>query len=212
MSSVTYKVVNMKGAEVGTMNLDPEVFAGAVNESLVHDVVTWQRAKARAGTHATLNRAKIEASKKRPWKQKGTGRARHASTVSPIWVGGAVTFGPQPRSYEKSMNKKQRTQALVSVLTEKAANAKLVILDDLKTDGKTKSFASVMKNLKLAKGGSMFVLGARDEMVERSAKNVQKVRMVPVAGVNVYDLLKHTNLVCTKAGVEELQKRVKAAK
>lgn len=211
MSSVSYKIVNMKGAEVGTMNLDPEVFAGAVNEALVHEVVTWQRNKKRAGTHATLNRAKIQATGKKLYKQKGTGRARHSSAVSPIFVGGAVTFGPQPRSYETSLNKKQRKQALVSVLTEKASAAKLVILDDLSSDGKTKGFASVVRNIGVEKGGSVFVIGSEHALVQRAARNVQKVQTLPVDGVNVYDLMKHKYLVCTKAGIEALQKRVKGA-
>lgn len=212
MSSVSYKVINTKGKEVGSIDLDPEVFAGPVNEALVHEVVTWQRSKRRAGTHATLNRSKIKATGKKLYKQKGTGRARHSSAVSPIFVGGAVTFGPQPRSYEKSLNKKQRTQALVAVLTEKASASKLVILDELTSDGKTKSFASVVKNIGVDKGGSLFVLGSKDAMIDRASKNLKKIQTLAVEGVNVYDLMKHKFLVCTKAGVEALQKRVKGAR
>lgn len=212
MSALTYKVLNSKGKEVGTMNLDPEVFAGEVNEAIVHDVVTWQRSKARAGTHSTLNRSKIEATGKKLYKQKGTGRARHASAVSPLRVGGAVIFGPQPRSYEKRMNKSAKRQALISVLTEKATTSKLIVLDDLSTDGKTKSFAAVMTNLGVTTGGSVFVTAGRDELFERSARNVAKVRTIPVDGVNVYDLLKHKHLVCTKGAIDALTKRVKGEK
>ena len=212
MTAVSYKIVNMKGAEVGTMDLDPEVFAGAVNETLVHDVVTWQRRKSRAGTHATINRAKFKATGKKMYKQKGTGQARASSYASPLFVGGAVTFGPQPKSYETSLNKKQRVQALVSVLTEKAASKKLVILDDISTDGKTKSFISIVKNIGVDAAKCLFVTDARNDLVERSAKNLPKVLTAPVAGVNVYDLVNYKFLVCTKSGVEALQKRVKAAK
>ncbi len=212
MSALTYKVLNMKGKEVGSINLDPQVFAGEVNESLVHDVVTWQRNKARAGTHATLNRAKIEATGKKLYKQKGTGRARHSSAVSPLRVGGAVIFGPQPRSYETRMNKSARKMALVSALTEKASSSKLVVLDDLNTDGKTKSFAELMKNIGAEKGGSVVVTATRNNLVERSARNITKITTLPVDGVNVYDLLKHKYLICTKDAVDALTKRVKGEK
>ena len=209
MSTVKYKVVNMTGTEVGSMNLEPSVFAGDVNEALVHQVVTWQRNAKRQGTHATLNRAKIEATNKKPYKQKGTGRARRGSDVSPLLVGGAVIFGPQPKSYATRLNKRMRTQALVSALSSKAATANLIIVDDIKTDGKTKTMAAALKSFGIAKGGALVVTDKADAMVTRSAKNVQKVVPMPVAGVNVYDLVKHKYLICSKAGVEALQKRVK---
>lgn len=208
-NAVNYKVLDMTGAEVGEVSLEPSVFAGDVNESLVHQVVTWQRNKKRQGTHATLNRAKIQATNKKPYKQKGTGRARRGSDVSPLLVGGAVIFGPQPRSYETRLNKSMKKQALVSVLSEKVAASKLVVLDNIISDGKTKSFAAAMKKLGITKGGAVVVHSAKDLNVDRSTKNIQKVVSLPVEGVNIYDLVKHKYLVCSKSGVEALQKRVK---
>jgi large subunit ribosomal protein L4 len=209
VSKVSYKVVNMSGAEVGSVDLEPSVFAGQVNEALVHQVITWQRNAKRQGTHSTLNRAKIEATNKKPYKQKGTGRARRGSDVSPLLVGGAVIFGPQPRSYETRLNKRMRTQALVSALSAKVASSSLVIVDDLKSDGKTQTFAKALKAFGIDKKSALVVTAESDSLLTRSAKNIQKVVPMPVAGVNVYDLVKHKYLVCSKSGVEALQKRVK---
>lgn len=212
MSAVDYKIKNMQGAEVGTVSLDPSVFAGTINEVLVHDVVTWQRNKARAGTHSTLNRAKIQVTGKKMYKQKGTGRARHASYGSPIFVGGAVTFGPQPRSYEVRMNKKARKQALVSVLSHKVAGEKLVVVDSLSTDGKTKSFAAALGKLGVGKSKAMVVVANDNDAVIRSARNIAKIQTAKLDGINVYDLMKSTYLVCSKDTVLKLQEKVKGMK
>lgn len=209
--SLNYKVLNLEGTEVGSVTLDPAVFAGAVNEALVHQVVTWQRNRTRQGTHATLNRSKIEATNKKPYKQKGTGRARRGSDVSPLLVGGAVIFGPQPKSYETRLNKKMKKSALVSALTAKAAKATLIVVDNLSVDGKTKTFAKALSKLGIVKGGAVVVCGSRDEQLERSTKNLQKIVNLPAEGVNVYDLVKHKYLICSKAGVEAITKRVKGA-
>ena len=206
--SVKYKVVDMKGAEVGSVDLDPAVFAAPISEALVHQVITWQRNRTRQGTHSTLNRAKIQATNKKPYKQKGTGRARRGSDVSPLLVGGAVIFGPQPKSYETRLNKKMRKQALVSVLSEKVGSAKLIIVDSLTTDGKTKSFAKAMTLLGIEKGGAVLVTGDKDVNLERSTHNIKKITPLAAQGVNVYDLVKHKYLICSKSGVEALTKRV----
>lgn len=202
----------MSGSEVGSMSLDASVFATDINEALVHQVITWQRNAKRQGTHSTLNRAKIQATNKKPYKQKGTGRARRGSDVSPLLVGGAVIFGPQPKSYATRLNKKMRTQALASALSSKLAKSTLIIVDDLKTDGKTKTFVKALKTLGAEKGGALVVTDKADTMLARSISNIQKAVPMPVTGVNVYDLVKHKYLICSKSGVEELQKRVTSGK
>ena len=207
--SLNYKVVNLGGTEVGSLSLDPAVFGADINEALVHQVITWQRNRTRQGTHATLNRAKIQATNKKPYKQKGTGRARRGSDVSPLLVGGAVIFGPQPKSYETRLNKKMKKIALISALTSKATKSTLIIVDTLATDGKTKTFATALSKLGIVKGGALVVSSAKDEKVERSTKNIKKIVSIPAEGVNVYDLVKHKYLICSKAAVEAITKRVK---
>jgi large subunit ribosomal protein L4 len=158
-----------------------------------------------------LNRSKIQATNKKPYKQKGTGRARRGSDVSPLLVGGAVIFGPQPKSYETRLNKKMKKSALVSALTAKATKATLIVVDSLSVDGKTKTFVKALSKLGVEKGGALVVCGTRDENLERSTKNIQKVVNLAAEGVNVYDLVKHKYLICSKAGVEAITKRVKGA-
>lgn len=210
MSALHYKVLNTKGKEVGKLDLDPEVFGGDVNESLVHDVVRWQLNCRRAGTHSTLNKSKMIGGGRKPWAQKGTGRARAGSNDSPLWVGGAVIFGPQPRSYASRITKRTRRQALISVLTHKVATGAFIVIDELKVPkGKTKNFVEIQKSLGVQDGGSVFVMSEAKDEVRRSTSNVQKVLTLGADGVNVYDLLRHKHLVCTKDGVEALVKRLK---
>ena len=210
MSSLSYKVINTKGKEVGKIDLDADVFGGEINATLVHTVVKWQLNKRRQGTHSTLNKTKMVVSGKKPWKQKGTGRARAGGADSPLWVGGAVAFGPQPRSYETRLNKTARRKALVSVLSEKVQGSQLVVLDSLTVEsGKTKEFAGILKTIGAGASSSVVVLSAKEINVARTSRNIPKVVALPVEGVNVYDLLKHKFLICTRDGIEALQGRVK---
>lgn len=207
--TVQYKIHNTGGKEVGNIDLDPEIFGGTIRPDLVHEVVVWQRNKKRSGTHATLNRSKIIATGKKPHKQKGTGRARAGSSVSPLWVGGAVIFGPQPRSYETRMPRQIKKQAMISVLTDKVQKGSLVVLDKLEVSGKTKDFADILKKIGVGKKGAVVVLPKNGEKVTQSARNIQKIATLPIEGLNVYDLMRLQHLVCTQETIKELAEKVK---
>lgn len=209
MENVKYSVVNMGGKEVGSIDLDGSVFGAPVNESLVHQTVRWQLAKRRAGTHSTLSRSDMWASGAKPVKQKKTGRARAGSFVSPLWVGGAVVFGPKPRSYDFRLTKRTRRQALAAVLSEKTSTKMLRIVDEItmKTP-RTGEFVEMLGKIGASDGGVAIVLGDKNEIVMKSLRNIPKVTLLPAAGVNVYDLLRHKYLVATKEGIKALEGRV----
>ncbi len=209
MAAVKYKVVNIKGAEVGNVDLDESVFGVKIQADLVHQTVRWQRAKARSGTHATLTKGMMKGGNRKPFKQKGSGRARAGSNTSPLWVGGGVSHGPQPRDYEFRLSKRSRKQALTSVLTDKVKKSTLIILDELTLkEGKTKELLTVLKNLGVEAKKLSIVLPVREEKVWRGSGNLKNVIALPVSGVNVYDLLKRPVLVSTKEGVRALEKRI----
>ena len=212
MSTVTQDIVDKAGKKVGSIDLDENIFGAVVKKDLVHQVVRWQRAKKRAGTHSALNRAAMTGGGKKPWRQKGTGNARAGSKNSPVWVGGAVAHGPQPRSYEFSVPKQVRKAAICSALTAKKQGGKLVVVDDLSVSGKTKDMQSILSAIGMEKRGALIVLPdttAEDgALVSRSSKNIPGVKTVPAMGLNVYDLVNAELLVCSKEGVEALQAKV----
>ena len=186
------------------------MFDAVASAATVHEVVRWQRACKRQGTHKVQTRGDMQGGGKKPWKQKGTGRARAGTRTSPVWVGGGVAHGPSPRDYSYSMPKKMKRKALSSVLSEKARANQLHVIDDLKVDsGKTKDLASILNKIKLGDNGLTIVTAEADEMLSRSARNYPNVIALPVEGVNVYDLLRHKDVLCTKASVEMLQARCK---
>ncbi len=217
MSTESHDVVNLSGAKVGSVNLDANVFSVRALPDLVQQTVRWQRAKKRAGTHATLTRTLMIGGNTKPFKQKGTGNARQGSKVSPLMVGGAVTFGPQPRSYEFSIPKKVRAKALASVLSDKKRAGGLLVVDELKVESaKTKDFVKVIGQLGLTDKKVLLVVPS-DACAEgcckldRAARNIPGVRLVNVAGVNVYDVVNSDNVVVTQAALSALQDRIKAA-
>lgn len=217
MEKISYKVLDTSGKEVGTVDLDSRVFDAPVLPHLVHDTVRWQLARRRSGTHQALTRTMKEGGAKKPYKQKGTGRARAGSSISPLWVGGASVHGPLPRSYDYRLPKRTRRQALASVLSQKRSEDKLIVLDQLGVDsGKTKDFKAVLKKLNLDSGKALFVTdsgmagetkGAVHSSV-RAGRNIGSVEFSPVAGVNVYDLMKSEFLVVTRKAVDELSQRI----
>ena len=210
MEALTWKVINMQGKEVGTIDLDPEVFAAPLKKDLVHETVRWQLNKRRAGTHSAKTRTMKEGGKKKPWKQKGTGRARAGSSISPLWVGGASIHGPLPHKYISRLSKRTRRQALAAVLSFKAKTKQLVVLDDLAIkSGKTKDMLTVLEKIGVAGKKAALVLAKSDANVERSSRNVKGCLSADVGGINVYDLMRHTFLVSTKEGILGLQARVK---
>ena len=197
-------VFNMEGKEVGTIELSDAVFGVEVNEHLVHMAVVQQLANNRQGTQKAKTRSEVSGGGRKPWRQKGTGHARQGSTRSPQWTGGGVVFAPVPRDYSFKLNKKEKRVALKSVLTSRVQENKLIVVDELKLDAiKTKNFKQIMDNLKVEK--AMVVLGAQDENVIASAKNLPKISTAVAENINVYDILKGDTLVLTKDAVAKIE-------
>lgn len=197
-------VYNIEGKEVGSVELSDAVFGVEVNEHLVHMAVVSQLANNRQGTQSAKTRAEVSGGGRKPWRQKGTGHARQGSTRSPQWTGGGVVFAPKPRDYSFKMNKKEKRIALLSALSSRVNEKKIVVLDDIKFDEiKTKKFASVMNNLKLNK--ALVVLNDNDQNVILSARNIPTVKVSLTNTINVYDILKYDTLVVTKAAVATIE-------
>ena len=197
-------VYNMKGEEVGKMDLNDAVFGVEVNEHLVHMAVVQQLANKRQGTQKAKTRSEVSGGGRKPWRQKGTGHARQGSTRSPQWKGGGVVFAPVPRDYSFKLNKKEKRAALKSALTSRLQAEKLIVVDELKLDEiKTKKFAEVMNNLKVNKG--LVVLADNDKNVVASAKNMASVDTTLVEQINVYDVMKGGTVVLTKDAVKKIE-------
>jgi large subunit ribosomal protein L4 len=201
----TVPVFNMNREEVGSVELNSAVFGAPVREHLFHAAVRYQLAKRRAGTHATKGRASISGGGKKPFRQKGTGRARQGTTRAPHWRGGGVVHGPHFRSHAHSMPKKMRRAALISALSRRAAEGSVVVLDELTLpEIKTRQVADLVQRFELDK--VLVVLAEKDDTVVRSARNIPGVTVLPVGGLNVYDVLRHNTIALTKdalAGVVE---------
>ena len=200
----TVSVVNMEGKEVGTIDLSDAVFGAKINEHLVHLAVVQQLANNIQGTQKAKTRSEVSGGGRKPWRQKGTGHARQGSTRAPQWTGGGVVFAPVPRDYSFKMNKKEKQAALKSVLTDKAQNNKLIVVDELKMDEiKTKKFVEVLANIKAEK--ALVVLGEKDKNVMCSARNIEDTKMALPETINVYDILKAGTLVLTKDAVAKIE-------
>ena len=197
-------VYNMEGKEVGTIELNDAVFGVEVNEHLVHMAVVQQLANNRQGTQKAKTRSEVSGGGRKPWRQKGTGHARQGSTRSPQWAGGGVVFAPKPRDYSFKMNKKEKRIALLSALSSKVADNKIVVLDAFNLDEvKTKKFAEVMSNLKVDK--ALVVIEGENKNVVLSGRNIPTVKVSATNEINTYDVLKYETLVVTKAAVEKLE-------
>lgn len=204
MAKVT--VYNQSADEVGELELDDAVFGVDVKEHLLHAVVRKQRAARRAGTHAVKRRASVSGGGKKPFKQKGTGRARQGTTRAPHMRGGGVVFGPEPRSYDFKVNKKEMRQALASAISRRTEEGALVVLDDLAFDEpKTKNFVGFLGAFDM---GDACVVGDLSDNVKLSARNVPGITVLEPAGLNVYDVLNRSKLVMTKAAVEAVTGRL----
>ena len=197
-------VYNIEGKEVGTIDLNDAVFGVEVNEHLVHMAVVSQLANKRQGTQKAKTRSEVSGGGRKPWRQKGTGHARQGSIRAPQWTGGGVVFAPVPRDYSFKLNKKEKRAALKSALTDKVANAKLIVVDELKFEEiKTKNFAQVMKNLDVNNG--LVVVNENDVNVMMSAKNIADVKMALPNTINVYDIMKAGKVVLTKDAVKTIE-------
>ena len=197
-------VYNIEGKEVDTIELNDAVFGVEVNEHLVHMAVVNQLANNRQGTQSAKTRSEVSGGGRKPWRQKGTGHARQGSTRSPQWTGGGVVFAPKPRDYSFKMNKKEKRIALLSALSSKVAESKIVVLDEFKLDEiKTKKFVEVMNNLKVE--NALVVLSGENKNVVLSGRNIPTVKVSATNEINTYDVLKYETLVVTKAAVEKLE-------
>ncbi len=188
----------MDGTQVGEFELRDDVFGIEPNEHVLHSAVVMQLAGRRRGTHATKNRALVRGGGRKPWRQKGTGRARHGSIRSPIWVGGGTVFGPTPRSYAQKLPKKVRRLAMKSALSAKVRDNQCLVLEELKMERpRTKDMVNVLKNLNLDKK-ALFVSENPDDNLILSARNIPGVKVVGIDGINVLDVLHHDQLILTK--------------
>jgi len=206
------RVFDGTGKETGSVALAPAIFKAQVKTELVHGTVRWQRAKRRAGTHDVLTRSEMKGGGKKPFKQKGTGNARAGSIISPLWVGGAVVHGPTPRSYEFRLSKKMRKGALQSALSAKATEGTFSLINSMaQATGKTKDAVAMLKNAGVY--GSKVLVIVPNEASDEKAKfvlglrNIKAVTVVPVAGVNVYDVVNSAQVVCVQAAMAALEAR-----
>jgi large subunit ribosomal protein L4 len=198
-------VYDMNGSQVDEIELSDAVFGIEPHAAVLHDAVVMQLASMRRGTHAVKNRAAVRGGGRKPWRQKGTGRARHGSIRSPLWVGGGVVFGPKPRSYAYKLPKKVRRLAMKSALSSKVRDEELIVLDDLKMEQpKTREMVKVLGNLK-ADRKALVVSSNYDENVALSARNIPGVKFIQAEGLNVYDILNHDKLILTRDAVARVE-------
>ncbi|KRM13372.1 50S ribosomal protein L4 [Paucilactobacillus suebicus] len=193
------------GSQNGTVDLNADVFGIEPNQNAIYDAVLRQRASLRQGTHAVKNRSAVSGGGKKPWRQKGTGRARQGSIRSPQWRGGGIVFGPTPRSYSFKLPRKVRQLAIKSALSEKVADDKLVVVDSISFDKpKTKEFTAVLANLKVAEK-TLLVLDKDNENVALSARNIANVTVTNAANVNILDVVNNDKLVITQSALSQVE-------
>jgi len=198
------ELLDIKGEKIGEVEIKDDVFGVDVKPHLIHDVVRMQLAKRRNGTAATKTRKDVNASGSKPFRQKGTGRARQGSMRSPLQVGGGVVFGPHPRDYGYTIPKKARRSALRSALTVRYTGYNMKILDKLELEGiNTKTFNGIIKTLNLTK--PLFIINQKDEVIEKSARNIPYVKVLRTDGLNVYDIIKHEQLVFTLDALRKIE-------
>jgi large subunit ribosomal protein L4 len=196
---------NQNGATVGEIELNDSVFGIEPNKHVLFEAVIMQRASLRQGTHKTKNRAEVSGGGRKPWRQKGTGRARQGSIRSPQWRGGGTVFGPVPRSYSYKLPKKVRRLAIKSALSSKVLENNIIVLDNLTLEApKTKEMVKILNNLSVDRK-ALIVTADVNENVTLSARNIPGVTVVTENGINVLDVLNHDKLVITKAAVEKVE-------
>ncbi len=205
----TVDIVNTKNEKVGEIELSAKVFDLDVKEHLLHDVVRQQRAAKRAGNACTKTRVEVRGGGAKPWRQKGTGRARAGTNNSPIWRGGGVTFGPKPRDYSFKLNRKVRKQALAMAISARLQEGNLVVVDEFVMDAiKTKDFVNIMKGFDFE--NCLLITEGTNENLNKSARNANGFKVMSTDGLNVYDILLHKKLMLVKPAVESIEKRLEA--
>ena len=199
------KVVNMAGEEVGSIELSDKVFGAEVNGEVIHSAVRAYLMNQRQGTQSTLTRTEVSGGGKKPWRQKGTGRARQGSTRAPQWTHGGIALGPKPRLYKVSLNKKTKRIAMQSALSSKVAAGEMIVVDAITaTEYKTKAMAAMLTAIG-AEGKSLVVLSGIDAMVIKSFANIPGVKTAQVNTINVYDILNCKNLVVVSAAAQKIE-------
>ena len=198
-------VYDIKGEKVKSMTLKDEVFGIEPNEAIVHSVLINYLANQRQGTQSTKTRAEVRGGGKKPWRQKGTGRARQGSIRAPQWIKGGIALGPKPRSYKYRVNKKEKQLAIKSLLSSKVLDKDLVVVDkfDFK-EIKTKQMVEALKNLKV-EGKALIMIPEKNEVIQKSSRNIENIRTTSVSTINVFDLLKYKKLVLTVDTVKKLE-------
>ena len=202
-------VYNIEGKKVNDVELKEDIFGIIPNEELVHSVIVNYLANQRQGTQSTKTRAEVRGGGKKPWRQKGTGRARQGSIRAPHWVGGGIALGPKPRSYSYKLNKKERRLAIKSCLSSKVIENELTVIDKFEfNEIKTKEVAKMLNNLKL-EGKTLILLPEKNEIIQKSARNIKGVKTLSVNTINAYDLVKYKNLVVTLDTVKRIIKETR---
>ena len=201
-------VIDATKNEVEKVQLDPKVFDVEVKEHLFHKLVVYQMAKRRKGTASTKTRSMVAGGGAKPWRQKGTGRARASTIRSPLWRTGGITFGPQPRDFSINVPKKVRKLALRSALTQKVRENQLVVVDQISLDEpKTKKALEFLKGIGVT-GKSLIIVDEPQANLTLSVRNLPKVNVLPVAGLNVYDILNHQVVICTRSTIKKIEERL----
>ena len=204
------KVYSQTGAEVSTMELDESVFGAEYRQALIHQVVVAQLNNKRQGTKSTLTRTEVRGGGIKPWRQKGTGRARHGSIRSPQWTGGGVVFAPKPRDFSQKINKTAKRVALVSALSAKLSDGNMIVVDKIQLENaKTKEMAAVMKALGVEKR-ALLVVTDEDAAVVRAARNIPDVTTIASELINVYDVVANEKFIATQAAVKKIEEAYKA--
>ncbi|MBT9131695.1 50S ribosomal protein L4 [candidate division NPL-UPA2 bacterium Unc8] len=196
---------NIRGEVIGKISLLNKVFDASVNEGLLYQAVRTHLSRQRRGTASTKRRSEVSGSRRKPWRQKGTGRARAGTRQSPIWRGGGVAFGPQPRDYSLSVLKRQRKSALVSALMAKMKEDGIIVVDRVNVEkGKTKEMASILHSLNIKKK-VLLVVTSGDDLLKRSARNIKRLNMSSPSTLNAYEILSHDKLILTVDALEAIE-------
>lgn len=199
---------NIAGESIGEVTLSSKVFGAKVNEALLYEALKAQTSSRRRGAASTKERAQVRGGGRKPWRQKGTGRARAGSIRSPIWKGGGTTFGPRPRDYSYSLPRKAKRKAIKSALSAKFKEKEILILDRMGLqEAKTKKMASILVNLRSGKK-PLLVIEEGNEMVRRAARNIEGVKIISPNSLNLYDLLNHNKLILTKEALAKIEEHL----
>ena len=202
---IALSVHNIKGENVGEVSLKDNIFSAKINKYLVHQAVKRYLANRRSGTASTKNRSAVRGGGAKPWKQKGTGRARAGTNSSPIWVGGGIVFGPSPRDYSFSLPKKMKIAALKSVLSDKLGNKEIIIVDELSLkENKTSKMVEILKNLQALKK-PLIIIEKEDNGIVQAARNIKGTQVLPVSKINTYDLINHEKIIITKKALKQIE-------